>query len=162
MIPEILTWLESVRTRFVQPGAAVLEIGSLDVNGSARTVFQPGAAEYLGVDRAAGAGVDMVADAATLDLGRQFDVVLCCETLEHTRDPFAIIERLKAHLRPGGLLIVTTPGNGFGEHFFPRDYFRFMPNFYEDILFDGMEILEIAQIQGAGQTGPTMCGVGKL
>ena len=160
MTPEILEWLETVRERFCPQQCTVLEVGSMDVNGSARTAFGD-AVEYLGVDQEAGPGVDLICNAHDLAIGRTFDVVLCCETLEHDTDPLTTIRQMKAHVAPGGLLVVTTPGNGFGEHFCPRDYFRFMANFYEDILFDGMTILEIAQIQGAGQTGPTICGVSR-
>jgi SAM-dependent methyltransferase len=161
MTPEILTWLKSAKERFAPTPGSVLEVGSYDVNGSPRSVFGQ-ATEYLGIDRQEGPGVDLVADAATLDLGQKFGVVLCCETLEHTADPLRIVERLKSHVAPGGILIVTTPGNGFGEHFFPRDYYRFMPNFYEDILFDGMEILEIAQVRGKDEAGPSMCGIARM
>jgi SAM-dependent methyltransferase len=168
MIPEILTWLRSVKDRFIPNTGRVLEIGSRNVNGSPRSIFTD-AVEYLGVDSEDGPGVDVVSDGIDFvahpnnpdEFSWWFDLVICCETLEHATDPFAIVETLKYHLKHGGLLIVTTPGNGFGEHFYPRDYFRFMPNFYEDILFAGMEVLEITQIQGEGQTGPTLCGIAR-
>jgi len=160
MTPEILQWLSEIR-RQIPDGASILEIGAAELNGSARSILAEGAAEYLGVDNAAGPGVDLVTDAETMHLNRQFDVVVCCETLEHTRNPLAVIERMKAHLKSGGLLIVTTPGNGVGEHFCPRDYYRFMPNFFEDILFSDMEIIRFDQPTGAGQSGPTMMGIGR-
>jgi SAM-dependent methyltransferase len=38
-----------------------------------------------------------------------FDVVLCSEVLEHTPDPRAVIRGIAAVLRPGGVLILSTP-----------------------------------------------------
>ena len=62
---------------------SVLEIGSLDINGSVRPLFA-GAATYHGLDLVAGDGVDEVADAATWDPGdRRFDLVVSAEVLEH-------------------------------------------------------------------------------
>ncbi len=58
------------------------------------------------------------ADVADLDLGGSFDLVLAISTLEHVgldedvvdpAKPARAIERLKAHLRPGGLLWITHP-----------------------------------------------------
>lgn len=45
-------------------------------------------------------------DVATMDLGRQFDVVYCIGVLHHTDDPGAAFRNLARHVRPGGRLIV--------------------------------------------------------
>lgn len=45
---------------------------------------------------------------AELGLG-QFDVVTSMEVIEHVADPAAFITGLAAHLKPGGLLILSTP-----------------------------------------------------
>lgn len=41
-----------------------------------------------------------------------FDLVTCLEVLEHLRDPGAGLARLYGCLRPGGLLVATTPDAG--------------------------------------------------
>lgn len=46
------------------------------------------------------------ADLGTLDLGRQFDVVVCVGVLHHTDDPDATFQRLYMHVRPGGQLVL--------------------------------------------------------
>jgi SAM-dependent methyltransferase len=89
----------------------VLEIGSRNVNGSIRHLFGP---DYTGLDIADGDGVDVVADVATWETDRRFDVVVCCEVLEHTDAP--VIEAAHRLLRTGGTLILTAAGPGRQEH----------------------------------------------
>jgi SAM-dependent methyltransferase len=48
----------------------------------------------------------MEADIATMDLGRQFDIVYSIGVLHHTDDPRAAFQNLARHVRPGGRLIV--------------------------------------------------------
>lgn len=100
--------------------ARVLEIGC----GSGATLAElrrrfPGA--YL-------AGVELFADAAakarsvadevlTADIEQEtlpfaeasFDAILCLDVLEHLRDPWTVVARLKTLLRPGGVLIASLP-----------------------------------------------------
>lgn len=50
-----------------------------------------------------------VQDAATLDANLKYDLVLCTEVIEHTAEPLAVIEKIKAVLSPGGIAIVSLP-----------------------------------------------------
>jgi SAM-dependent methyltransferase len=55
------------------------------------------------------------ADLATMDLGRQFDAVICVGVIHHTDNPSATFENMFRHLKPGGTMIVWTyaaEGNG--------------------------------------------------
>jgi len=45
--------------------------------------------------------------------GREFDVVFCGEVIEHVFSPDAVLSDLKALLRPGGVLILSTPNLGY-------------------------------------------------
>lgn len=87
-------------------GLRVLELGSLNVNGTPRPLCD-GAACYVGVDRVAGPGVDVVADAADYNGRHSYDVVICCEVLEHAPDPAAVVACAWQALTRGGRLIVT-------------------------------------------------------
>jgi SAM-dependent methyltransferase len=83
----------------------VVEIGSRNVNGSVRPLFE--GQDYTGVDALPGNDVDVVADGATFGETAAFDLGLCLETLEHAPTAPAVVANLCRIVRPGGLVIVT-------------------------------------------------------
>jgi SAM-dependent methyltransferase len=115
MHPQAYAFVKRAAEPLELEGARVLEIGSYNVNGSVRPLFAD-AAEYIGVDKRDGPGVDIVADGAQVDGLGAFDVVVCCEVLEHTPDPQAILDAAYHSLKPGGLLILTAAGPGRPPH----------------------------------------------
>lgn len=58
----------------------------------------------------------VVGDACRLDLGEQFDVAVAGELIEHLAEPGPFLESVRAHLVPGGRLILTTPHAYFALH----------------------------------------------
>lgn len=117
----------------------VLDIGSLDINGTIRDLFF---GAYIGVDVAPGKGVDVVS------LGHEFqsepfDVVLSAETLEHDCFRALTIENMKLLLKPKGLLIITAAGHTRPEHGTPKEdpacapllgkNPKMNPDFYENV-----------------------------
>lgn len=98
-------------------GQRVLECGC---GGGQHTRFMAQvAAQVTAVDlnavdvaRARNAGATNVrfveGDIAALDLGEQFDVVVCIGVIHHTDDPDRTFEAIYRHCRPGGLVIVWT------------------------------------------------------
>lgn len=127
-------------------GRSVIEVGALDVNGSASSMLKAlGPASYLGVDMQHGPGVDEICPAEKLisHFGEnRFDVVLSTEMMEHVFDWRVVLHNLKGILKPGGLLLITTRSLGFGYHAFPYDFWRYQT---EDmrILFSDLRILEL-------------------
>ena len=121
-------------------GKRVLEIGSLDVNGSLRPRVQAlGPSEYIGIDIRPGPGVDLICDAA--DLGQRFgpeafDVVISTELLEHVRDWRTIVHNFKYVLRPEGVLLVSTRSYGVDFHRHPFDFWRYERDDFERIFGD--------------------------
>src|SRR5215217_7296315 len=97
-------------------GRDVLEVGSLDVNGTVRPMVEArGPRSYVGVDVVDGPGVDRMVDAADLVevFGRDsFDVVVSTEMLEHAEDWCQAMLHMAGVLRPGGVLVLTTRGPG--------------------------------------------------
>lgn len=111
MHPEARQWVARWATT---DACSVLEVGSLNVNGHVRDLF-PNAA-YTGLNDVDGIGVDIVADAAHWTPNRLYDVVVCCEVLEHAREWPQILATCGAALRAGGQLIVTCAGPGRAPH----------------------------------------------
>lgn len=124
----------------------VLEIGSYDVNGSPRLVFDPlKPKKYLGIDQSAGPGVDVVINANkmvdVLGSGR-FDIVLSTEMLEHALEWKIAVNGMKEVLKEEGIIFLTTRGPGFKYHPFPDDFWRFTVDDFKKIFAD-MEILDL-------------------
>lgn len=94
----------------------VLEFGSLDINGSIRSIFEDYCDTYIGVDRQGGPGVDIVHDAESFTWSEKFDVVVVCEVFEHTPIWRDIITNSYNLLYHGGLFISTMAGEGRHPH----------------------------------------------
>lgn len=145
MTPACLAFGRRVLSPDIIRGARVLEVGAFDVNGSFRPLAEAlGPREYLGVDITSGPGVDMIVDAADLvtTLGAcSFDVVITTEMFEHVADWRTVARNLKAVLRPGGWLILTTRAPGFARHDWPSDHWRYTEADLRTI-FGDLEIIE--------------------
>ncbi|CAB4177345.1 AdoMet_MTases domain containing protein [uncultured Caudovirales phage] len=94
--------------------STVLELGSRDINGSPRPLL-PGT-RYTGLDVVAGDGVDVVADAAQFEALNPFDLVICCEVLEHAPQAAAIVATAVRCTAPGGHIIITCASDGRAPH----------------------------------------------
>ncbi len=99
--------------------ARVLEIGSLDINGSVRPLFVNTISDggsFFGIDVQEGPGVDLVADASVYKSDVQYDVVVCAEVFEHTAVWPKIVKNAHSLLVPGGMFIATMAGEGRPPH----------------------------------------------
>lgn len=93
----------------------VLDVGSYDINGSNKVLFQN--CEYIGIDIEAGRNVDIVTRAHELNYpDSYFDTIISTECFEHDMyidKTFSTIMRL---LKQGGLFIFTAGGHGRPIH----------------------------------------------
>lgn len=93
----------------------VLEIGSLDINGSMRLFFSE--CDYLGIDVGEGPGVDLVSQGQEYDaLDESFDVCASGECFEHNpywAETFCNMVRM---CKSGGLVLFTCATIGRKEH----------------------------------------------
>ncbi len=104
---EQMQFVLSIRNRFPQSfmEKCVLEIGSLDINGSVRHLFTN--CQYLGIDLGPGPGVDQVIHAGDIEGHELYDTIISCEALEHDRFCLRTLTKVSILLRPKGLLIIT-------------------------------------------------------
>jgi SAM-dependent methyltransferase len=121
----------------------------------------------------------------------RFDVVLCNAVLEHDKYFWQTIREIKRVTKPGGLIVIGTPGytflkaevlktvlgkvplarrlglNQYINMFFtatitfqihdaPGDYYRFSPQAFKEVFFEGMNDVEVRSIM----LPPRIIGVG--
>lgn len=91
----------------------VLEVGSLNINGSIRPFFEQ--CLYVGVDIGEGRDVDLVARGENLAyLDESFDVVASCECFEHNPKWVATLNNMIRMC--GGLVFFSCATTGRPEH----------------------------------------------
>lgn len=110
-----LDFVASVKAKFPEyfTNKKVLEIGSLDINGSVRQFFTD--CTYIGVDLGVGAGVDIIAHGENLVFpANNFDVAISCECFEHNPEWVATFNNMARMCK--GLMIMTCATTGRPEH----------------------------------------------
>jgi SAM-dependent methyltransferase len=131
----------------------VLEIGSLNINGSVRSFFE--GCDYIGIDLEEGPGVDIVCAGQDFQAPPQsFDVVCSLECFEHNPFWLETFINMARLCRPGGLIFFTCATTGRPEHGTARttpqdspftvnagwDYYRNLTerDFRQQIYFDAL------------------------
>jgi SAM-dependent methyltransferase len=105
----------------------ILDVGSYDVNGTYK-VLVPENNLYIGVDMARGPNVSFVMPEFVIPLKEScIDYILCGQVLEHCRNPFKLVSEMTRVLKPGGRAFIVAPFI-CGEHRFPVDCFRYLPD----------------------------------
>lgn len=108
----VTDFLTQGAARFDRPGALVLDVAP-QVHAGAAAHFKAARIETLDIDPASGATyiADLCNNNQDYIPGGRFDVVVCTEVLEHTRQPFYAASELHRLLKPGGVLLLTVPFN---------------------------------------------------
>ncbi len=112
-----INFVNSVKEKYPNNfnNSKVLEVGSLDINGSVRPFFVN--CEYVGVDVSEGPGVDRVEQGQSVDdPDGSYDTVISCECFEHNpywKETFSNMVRLCSS---GGLVIFSCATTGRPEH----------------------------------------------
>lgn len=93
----------------------VLDIGSLDINGNNRFLFDN--IDYVGLDLDAGNNVDIVSAAHLYNApDKSFDVIISTEVFEHDMFYKESIKNIIRMLKDGGMFIFTCASTGRPEH----------------------------------------------
>jgi SAM-dependent methyltransferase len=100
------------------PIKRVIEIGSFDVNGEIRSIFERiDLEEYVGVDLTEGPGVDLVCLGHELQLEPEtFDLAISVECFEHDQFWPLTFTKMVELVKPGGWLVFSCAGKGRPEH----------------------------------------------
>jgi SAM-dependent methyltransferase len=131
----------------------ILDLGSLDVNGSYREYFEVSHWSYRGIDMTAGNNVDIVLqdpyDWREIRSGSA-DVVVSGQAFEHIEFFWLTMLEIARVLKPEGLCCLIAPSGG-PEHFYPVDCWRFYRDGFAALArFASLEVSEIYS-----QNGPT-------
>jgi len=108
----------------------VLDVGSMNVNGTYRMLFDQPGWTYTGLDLEPGPGVDHVLESPytwrNVRAG-SYEVVVTGQAFEHIEFPWITVLHATRALVPGGLLCMIVPSDG-EEHRYPVDCWRYYPD----------------------------------
>jgi SAM-dependent methyltransferase len=115
--PQQMNFIDSVKilmpNSFIQK--KVLEVGSLNINGSVRQFFEN--CDYTGIDVGEGPDVDIVCGGEEYDAPNEsFDTVISCECFEHNPSWVETFQNMIRMCKSGGLIIMTCATTGREEH----------------------------------------------
>ncbi len=82
--------------------------------------------------------------AKTNPFKEKFDLIINQATLEHLYNPFQAMENLTGALNVNGIIVTHTHPPRMAYHQYPRDYFRFMKDWWYDLpkYISGIELEE--------------------
>jgi SAM-dependent methyltransferase len=148
--PEQQVWCKYVKVLHPQffKGVDVLDIGSLDINGNNRYLFED--YTYTGVDIGEGKNVDVVSKGHEFKPDKLYDVVISTECFEHDKYWKETIRNCIDLLKPGGLFLFSCATTGRQEHGTSRTTPQDSPFTHKEFNDYYMNLTEydIRQIQG--------------
>lgn len=134
-------YLDPTRYQFI------LDVGSFDVNGSLREVFNQPLWQYVGMDKDGTPenNVDVLLneDGTFPFPDDTFDALTSSSCLEHDATFWRTFQEMIRVIRPGGLIYIMVPSQG-RYHAYPIDCYRFLKDFHSAmaLTFPAVELLE--------------------
>ncbi len=130
---------------------SIVDLGSLDVNGSYREYFDVSSWTYRGIDMAAGENVDIVLQDPynwrEIQSGSA-DVLVSGQAFEHIEFFWLTMLEIARVLKPEGLCCLIAPSGG-PEHRYPVDCWRFYPDGFVALArFASLEVSEVYSQNG--------------
>jgi SAM-dependent methyltransferase len=131
--------------------ARVLDIAPQTHKGARHFFPASAVVETLDIDPKSGATyiADICKTNDDIIPSETFDLVVCTEVLEHTLQPFAAVAEIFRFMRPGGLLIASTPYN-FRIHGPLPDCWRFTEHGIRALL-SSFEDVQIKALETPGR-----------
>lgn len=105
----------------------ILDVGSYDVNGSYKRLFDGMDVRYVGMDVEHGPNVDVVmTDPYKWDFleDESFDFIISGQAFEHIEFPWLTMQEIYKKLKRGGVVCIIAP-NSSPEHKYPLDCYRY-------------------------------------
>lgn len=138
--------VEDLTQRYLTKGSSlkIVDIGSYDVNGSYRPLFEDDGWIYIGVDLTPGPNVNVVLRSPyRLPFPTQsIDLLVSGQAFEHIEFFWLTWLEMTRVLKPGGLIFLIAPSRG-PEHQYPIDCWRFYPDGFKALArYAGLELLE--------------------
>ncbi len=96
----------------LRDGKTIVDIGSYNINGSYRSLFDGSQSKYIGVDIIPGPNVDILIDSPKWKALKNVDAVISGQTFEHVVDIPLLLNQINKILKSGGLLCVIVPSQG--------------------------------------------------
>ena len=108
---------------------------------------------YIGVDLPPNSQADVYGDAMALPVqDGVFHTVLCNQVLEHVPEPSKLMAEVARVLRPGGVVLLTTPQT-WGLHLEPHDFYRYTEYGLRYLAEkSGLEVVEVIPTCGLSAT----------
>ena len=127
------------------PKLDILDVGSYDMNGCYRPLFQNPNWNYTGIDINAGPNVDIVlSDPYKFPFSDEsFDLVISGSTFEHTEFFWLTFQEMTRVLKLPGYIFLHAPSRG-PEHRHPVDCWRFYPDGFRALAkYCSLNIIEV-------------------
>jgi len=137
MHPDSLILMNLFKSKYLSEfeGATILDVGSIDINGTYREIFT--GFEYTGMDIVPGDNVDIVG----YENLSVYDVLISGQVMEHVKHPWDWLKSLKQYFQY--FICIISP-NTSSEHRHPIDCYRFFPDGMEALFeYADIEIVEI-------------------
>jgi|ERR1019366_244165 2-polyprenyl-6-hydroxyphenyl methylase/3-demethylubiquinone-9 3-methyltransferase len=134
-----------VLQRFVPPGSRVLDVAAAQGNFTLALAergyevtwndFRGDLVDYVKAKYERGTVRYAPGNALEMTFPRPFDAVLIGEVIEHVAHPDQFLKKIAEFVRPGGIIVMTTPNGGYVRNPLPRFSECENPEQYEALQF---------------------------
>jgi SAM-dependent methyltransferase len=135
-----------LKSKYENQEIDIIDIGSQDVNGTYKPLFDQPKWHYTGCDMVKGKNVDLVLSDSyhwKNVKSNSFDVVISGQTFEHIEYFWVTMLEITRILKPGGMCCLIAPSNGV-EHKYPVDCWRYYPDGFRALAkFAALELVDV-------------------